>query len=95
MLSSREKFLNAKAGLDSLDFLKPKDGFIPWPSYMAYDIEGTDLYLEISYHAYSDRFSIAYLSKKPIRWQMDFEKFFDLLPQDIKEKILFNLDLFR
>jgi hypothetical protein len=95
MLSSREKFSKVKAGLDSLDFLKPKDGFLPWPSYMAYYIEGTGLYLEISYHAPSDSFSIAYLSQKPIRWAMDFEKFFDLLPEDIKEKVIFHLDLFR
>jgi hypothetical protein len=95
MISNHEKFIRVTAGLNNLDFIRLRDGFIPLPTFRVYDVVGSDLYFKVSYNPRSDRFSIAYLSKKPTRWQMEFDDFLDRLPDDAKENILFNLDLFR
>lgn len=95
MINNHEKFIRVTADLDTLDFLIPKEGMLPWPGFRVYYVNNSDLYIEVSYHHISDRFSISYLSKKPIRWSMEFEDFFDRLPPEIKDKFIFNLNLFR
>lgn len=95
MTSNHEKFIRITADLNNLDFIMPRDVFISFPTFRIYDVIESDLYFEVSYSPSYDRFCIAYLSKKPTRWQMEFDDFFDRLPDDAKEKILFNLDLFR
>lgn len=95
MISNHEKFIRVTADLNTLEFLNPREGFLPWPTFRVYDVADSDLYFEVSYSPISDRFSIAYLSKKPIRWAMEFEDFLERLPENTKEKILFHLNLFR
>ena len=64
-----------------------------------YHVIGTPLVVEISRNFFTtSRYEIEkiYYDVNKKEWDdYNFEEFFDLLPEDAKENVMFNLDLFR
>lgn len=94
--SELDRYNEMVAELTSLDFLEEHyvigngNGY-----YKKFFIKNSPYHFELSYSTYSGKINKAYLCSEPIRWSMEFELFFERQPENIQEKIIFHLDLFR
>lgn len=99
MLYDDSTYDNLLAELDSLDFLNPTiDDPQLYKLVKQYTIIGTPLVIEISRNFFTNsRYEIEkiYYDINKEEWNdYTFEEFFEKLPEEIKERVIFHLDLF-
>lgn len=101
MLYDDSTYDNLLAELDSLDFLTlaSKNDPILYMLVKNYAVVGTPLAIEVSRNFFTtSRYEIEkiYYDVNKEEWETySFEEFFEKLPEDIKEKVIFHLDIFR
>jgi serine kinase of HPr protein (carbohydrate metabolism regulator) len=99
MLYDDDTYSKLLLELDSLDFLTPLSSDPQlFTLVKCYAIKGTPLAIEVSRSFYTtSRYEIEkiYYDVNLKEWEdYSFGDFFEKLPEDIKEQVIFNLDLF-
>lgn len=97
MLYSGDYWDKMLEAFDSLDFLAATSTNLD-RLVKIYHVADSPLAIEISRNFYTtSRYEVDIIyfnANKEVLLDYTFEEFFDLLPQDAKEKIIFHLDLF-